>query len=531
MADKQTIVDIKTRYDGSGAAQAKTDVDRLNSAGVQGLAGNAQAMDAAKRKTDELSRASNDLNKSKVALNAVTLTLRGSFREAGQQLEKLGGAWKTTAALLATSVATIGAVIAVTATLIAKWKEHKQALKEADDQVKALQWDRVQEMLDLKFEKGKKALSEWVESLQKVETQARASADALMILQAAKEDAEMAYIDKRQADGTWTPDEAQSQRNQLLRSRELGKVEKEKQDAQSAIERDQGIVYKTSGDVGRIEKQASGDQAALEKQIEELKAAGVIDERGAEDLRLIARQGGDEGAPQQERLRAVVADLAKARAEKEARALSREGDVDFALQGGVSESAYPELLKKYEAEASDKLSGAIFTARKSGVSSREAEALPALKAQNEQAKNNLLRNRAILEAAPIKEQNINDRFAIAEQAIHEKQPSYVAAQAKGNMAMGLEFPGRRDNAGLHVPGSGAQQQSQALQLIDQAQAAIVQGGDSEAIGTRLAQLLQSIGVIIKQDRATFMSLADQLDGLVSEMKDLKSRVNNNTAGD
>lgn len=540
MGDKQTIVDIKTRYDGRGAAAAKQDVQALASASTGGLKTEAAATDQLKQKADALGNSTKELSKSKIALNAATLALRGSFGQAAQQLDKLGGAWKTFAGAVGGSLALLAALVAIITTLISKWKEHRASLAEADKQLKALNWARVQESIDLNFEKSKKGLADWISSLEKAEVQAKNTAAAILLVKAAHDDAEMAKIDLKESRGELTKKEAQQQRNNLARTRELSAIENDRVTAQNDIDQNQDVIYKASGDKNRIEGQADSDASAFDAQVQRLRDSGAIDENAAAALSAMTRTGGSITDEMQKRLDEAVQATRQKRAKNyreqrvEQLTPSYGKRVAREIVEGDETASDSALLEKYKAQDSQGIEDAVNLARRTGVSRRAADQqIPLLDQQMSKANEKLRMDRAILQAYPDKRLEIDRKYEALDIPLRQQDPAYISSTAENTLNNGgvMEFPGRRDNTGQVVPGGGAAQAARAQQLVQRAQELVVGGADDAAVAERLAQLLNQLGVKIKVDKQTFYNLVDQLDGIANEVGDLKAREKANKAGE
>jgi hypothetical protein len=539
MGDKQTIVDIKTRYDGRGAAAAKQDVQSLSTASAGGMKTEAAATDQLKQKADALGTSTKELTKGKIALNATTLILRGSFREAAQQLDKLGGAWKVFAGTVAGSMALLGALVAIITTLIAKWKDHQAAIAETDKQVKALNWARLQEALDLDYDKGRKALSEWVDDLQKAEAQAKSTAAALLLVKAAQEDADMARIDLKESQGQLTKTEAQQQRNSLSRRRELDAVERERNNALNDTQSQQEVESSASEQIDKLWSTQALSGAAAKKKISSLSERGIIDDGAAGDLNRIIERGGtiDDARLEQVKKGAEARATARAKSEAEANVMK-----DMKANPQLSSEAYSFLLQdetskltnKYKTEAVSGIDSAVSEASMAGRKNKAAqEQIPVLQGQVDSARQKLLFNQETLKSIPLKRQAINEKYQALDEPLYRSTPAYIAANAENTLNNGgtMEFPGRRDNTGQVVSGGGEAQAARARQLVQRAQELVVGGSDDAAVAERLAQLLNQLGVKIKTDKQTFYNLVDQLDGVANEIGDLKAREKANKAGE
>lgn len=540
MGDKNTIVNIQTRYDGRGAAAAKQDVQSIAGTSSAGMKAESQAADQLKQKADALGSSTKELSKAKIALNATTLVLRGSFREAAQQLDKLGGAWKVFAGTVASTLAVVGALIAVFTVLVNKWKEHKAAVAEADKQLKALNWSRLQESLDLTFDKGRKALDEWVEALQKTETQAKATAAAILLVNTAQKDAEMARIDLKESKGELSKNEAQQQRNSLMRSRDLESVERDRLAALRDTAVQQDVVYDSSSNIKSLTGAQEADMKSAETVIQDLQDKGIIDNGGVDDFNRIIERGGTVDQARFEQIKKMAGDAAKKRAADESYAYANKKLeenpmlAEYDAIGGLRKTEEARLYNQYNKEAISGIDNAVNVAVQAGQSTRTSrEQLPVLQRQMDQAKQKLEYNRATLEAAPIKRQAIEDKYAALDIPLRAQDPSFIASSAKDALVNGgvMEFPGRRDNAGQIVPGGGAAQASRAQQLVQRAQELVVGGADDAAVAERLAQLLNQLGAKIKTDKQSFYNLVDQLDGIAGEIGDLKAREKANKAGE
>ena len=535
MSDKKTLIDIETRYNGSGAQAAKNDIAQLNGASTGGMKAERSEMDQVKQKADALSTSSKELSKTKIALNAVTLILRGSFREAALQLDKLSVAWRGFSVISASAVGIIMAVIGVINTLISKWKEHKAALEETNKQLKDMQWQRVQEMLDLKFDKGRKELSDWVESLQKAETQAKNTAAAILLVETARNDAEMARIDLNESRGAITPMEAAQQRLDLGKNRDMARLNTDRSTAESTITEQQSIVYSSTSKMSDIKGVDDTNQKALSAKIEELKQAGVLDSKSAGDLLLISKQGGKASEDVMARLQSAVSENRKKRAkdaadERIAKLTPSYGARTAREIVGDLES---RLIKQYE-EQDPSIDSAVSLAKRAGLSYKvRTEQEPVLQAQIDAAKGKLSQSRSVLQTIPLRESEINDRYAAGflKNTPDAQATSMSGSAARRDLLQSVVTPGRRDNTGQTVQSSADNQAAWAQRYIDQAQSAVMGGADAGAVADRLAQLLGQLGAKITRDRADFNALVDQLDGVLNNIQEIKSRTKANSAGD
>jgi hypothetical protein len=533
MGDKQTIVDIKTRYDGRGAAAAKQDIQSMSTASAGGMKTEAAATDQLKQKADALGTSTKELSKTKIALNATTLVLRGSFREAAQQLDKLGGAWKAFAGTIAATLAVLGAVIAIVTTLISKWREHKAAMEEADKTAKALNWARVQDQLDLNFEKGRKALSEYFEALGKLQDQAKNTAESILLVKTAAEDVEMAKIDLKEMRGELSKNEAQQQRNSLARRREVDAVDAEEKNAAQSILTQQDVIYTASGKIPRLNEAKASAVSDAQSVIAGLVKSGIIDEEDAGDLQRKIERGQSVSAADIDQYKKANKFNRKASdtAEENTKQRLKEDPFMNPAMGLIFRQSEETRLRK---ENGDRLDSAVNPINKAVDASRVAnEQVPVLQQQWDAAQRRMKIDRATLEAGPLKKDAINTKYEAIDLPLRQQDPSYIASNAKDtlNNRGVMEFPGRRDNAGQIVPGGGQDQAARAAQLVQRAQELVVGGADDAAVAERLAQLLNQLGVKIKADKKSFYDLVDQLDGIANEIGDLKAREKANKAGE
>lgn len=533
---KETLIDIKTKYDGTGANQAKADVASLTGQSTSGMRQESAGMHQVKKKADDLTHSTKELNKTKTTLNVITNVLRGNFIEAGKSMQQLGGAFKGLAAAAATIASVIGIVVLALNTLITKWKEHKAALEETQKQMEKMRLDRFQEVLNLNFDKSRTALSGWVDDLKKAEVQANATAAAIVLIDTAKNDAEMARIDMEEARGGVTPQEAAAMRLDLTRNRDMAKVNADEESARKKIAEQRGVSASAGEQLGKLKNPAETNKAALAAQIESLKKAGILDERGVKDLQLIAEKNGEIPDNVRERLNMMTSEKAQEKADAEALSNTQEmiktnpyvdpTNFRIAEQG--------RLRKQYSESYQGGVDRVIGLASRTGIMNRAlTERGPALEAQQASADAQVQEQEAVLQTIAPRRAAVSDRY-FAGVLKNTPDPSTLSLSpdsARQRLISGLSPSGRFDTSGQLVDGSRNAQLSRGVTLIDQAQGAIEKGGDSDAIAAKLAQLLGKLGIKISTDRETFKTLVDQLDGVIDQLGQVNSRTKANKAGE
>lgn len=535
--DKQTLIDIKTRYDGAAAQNAQRDMTAINQQGSAAAKQAAKDIEQVASKTKTLTASTADAAKGSQNLNVIMATARGNFAEAGAQLTKLTGGMKVLGSLSVGMLAGIGLLVAAVGKLTQMWRDHRDAMEKSKQEMEALKKVRLDEVLDLKLAAKKAELDAFIEQLKMVGVEAQKSSRMLLAMSAARTDRDLAEIDLSEALGRMSPEEANRARQELSYSRDANRLNTEERQAKSVISSGRTEIAEAQ----RRMTQADESMAAAKKQWDN--AIGALRKMGGnddliQDLTALRNLGGEMTPEIQQRITSSVEASMEAEAkrrlpaqiaiEKSRMPLGMMPDqaaqqaADIKVRASVS-SDFRAFMPYMQSMAGD-----------TGKADRTSRDLKS-SLQPVMSEKSAAVEEAQLQLALIAEQRSalesRRRASFVQSMPDADSVGMSPSAARVRLIQGMSAQGRYDNTGQMVAGSQQAQIDRAVELIDIAQSKVMGGEDAGSVADRLAGLINQLGVRITNDRETFRALVDQLDGVINAVQEVKARTKANQAGD
>lgn len=535
--DKQTLIDIKTRYDGAAAQNAQRDMTAINQQGSAAAKQAAKDIEQVAAKTKTLTASTADAAKGSQNLNVIMATARGNFAEAGAQLTKLTGGMKVLGSLSVGMLAGIGLLVAAVGKLTQMWRDHRDALEKSKQEMEALKKVRLDEVLDLKLAAKKAELDAFIEQLKMVGVEAQKSSRMLLAMSAARTDRDLAEIDLAEALGRMSPQEANRARQELAYSRDANRLNTEERQAKSLISSGRTEIAEAERRISTANESAASSKKQFDNAISSLRKMGGNDDL-IQDLTALRNLGGEMTPEIQQRITSSVEASMEAEAkrrlpaqiaiEKSRMPLGMMPDqaaqqaADIKVRASVS-SDFRAFMPYMQSMAGD-TGKADRTSRDLKSSLQPVLAEKSAAVEEAQLQLGLLaEQRGALE--------LRRRASFVQSMPDADTVGMSPSAARVRLIQGMAAQGRYDNTGQMVAGSPQAQIDRAVELIDIAQGKVMGGEDANMVAEQLAAKITQLRVRITNDRETFRALVDQLDGVINAVQEVKARTRANQAGD